>query len=73
MRDWADRHYYVLAVICVMHGISFGLAIDLSCCADIRVCSKDTTFAVKEVDIGLAADIGTLSRLPKIVSNFSWV
>ena len=56
-----------------MHGISLGLAIDLSCCADIRVCSKDTQFAVKEVDIGLAADIGTLSRLPKIVSNFSWV
>ena len=29
--------------------------------------------AVKEVDIGLAADIGTLSRLPKIVGNNSWV
>lgn len=63
----------MLAVICVMHGISIGLAIDLSCCADIRICSKDTKFAVKEVDIGMAADIGTLSRLPKIVSNASWV
>ena len=29
--------------------------------------------AVKEVDIGLAADIGTLSRLPKAVGSFSWV
>lgn len=29
--------------------------------------------AVKEVDIGLAADIGTLTRLPKIVGNLSWV
>jgi delta(3,5)-delta(2,4)-dienoyl-CoA isomerase len=28
---------------------------------------------VKEVDIGIAADIGTLSRLPKAVGNFSWV
>ncbi len=56
-----------------MHGISIGLAIDLSCCADIRICSKDTKFSVKEVDIGLAADIGTLSRLPKIVGNHSWV
>ncbi|CAJ2502769.1 Uu.00g101630.m01.CDS01 [Anthostomella pinea] len=60
-------------VICVMHGISIGLAIDMSCCADIRICSKDAKFAVKEVDIGMAADIGTLSRLPKIVSSFSWV
>ena len=28
---------------------------------------------MKEVDIGLAADIGTLSRLPKVVSSFSFV
>jgi len=28
---------------------------------------------VKEVDIGLAADIGTLSRLPHSVGNHSWV
>lgn len=27
----------------------------------------------KEVDVGLAADIGTLSRLPKIVGNMSAV
>ncbi|KAK3360170.1 ClpP/crotonase-like domain-containing protein [Lasiosphaeria hispida] len=60
-------------VICVLHGISIGLAIDLSCCADIRICAKDTRFAVKEVEIGMAADIGTLARLPKIVSSFSWV
>ncbi|KAL2132168.1 hypothetical protein VTI74DRAFT_4131 [Chaetomium olivicolor] len=60
-------------VICVMHGISIGLAIDISCCADIRICAKDTRFAVKEVDIGLAADIGTLARLPKVVGSQSWV
>ncbi len=63
----------LLAVICVTHGISLGLAIDLACCADIRISSKDAKFSVKEVDIGMAADIGTLSRLPKIVSSFSWV
>lgn len=45
----------------------------MSCCADVRICSKDTKLAVKEVDIGIAADIGTLSRLPKVVSNISWV
>ncbi len=56
-----------------MHGISIGLAIDIACSADIRICSKDAKFFVKEVDIGLAADIGTLSRLPKVVSSFSWV
>jgi len=60
-------------VICVMHGFSFGLALDISTCADIRICAADTKFSVKEVDIGLAADIGTLTRLPKIVGSFSWV
>jgi delta(3,5)-delta(2,4)-dienoyl-CoA isomerase len=60
-------------VICVMHGFSFGLALDISTCADIRICSSDVKFAVKEVDIGLAADIGTLTRLPKVVGNFSWI
>jgi delta(3,5)-delta(2,4)-dienoyl-CoA isomerase len=56
-----------------MHGYSLGLAIDISTCADIRIASADTKFSVKEVDIGLAADIGTLSRLPKVVGNASWV
>lgn len=60
-------------IIVAMHGYSLGLAIDLSSAADVRLCASDTKFAVKEVDIGLAADIGTLSRLPKIVGNGSWV
>ena len=57
----------------MVHGIAFGLAIDISCCADIRIAAKNARFSVKEVDIGIAADIGTLSRLPKAVGNFSWV
>lgn len=52
-------------MIAVLHGFSFGLALDMTLCADIRICVSSTKFAVKEVDIGLAADIGTLSRLPK--------
>ncbi|KAF6818494.1 enoyl-hydratase isomerase family protein [Colletotrichum sojae] len=60
-------------VICVLHGISIGIAIDISCCADVRICARNTRFSVKEVDIGLAADLGTLSRLPKLVGSTSWV
>lgn len=56
-----------------MHGICYGLAIDLSCCTDVRICARDARIAVKEVDIGLAADIGTLARLPKAVRSASWV
>ncbi|GAB1198291.1 hypothetical protein APSETT444_007605 [Aspergillus pseudonomiae] len=60
-------------VIAAMHGYSYGFAIDLSAAADIRICTQDVRFSVKEVDIGMAADIGVLSRLPKIVGNFGWV
>lgn len=56
-----------------MHGYSFGLGLDIAACADIRLCAAGTKFAVKEVDIGLAADIGVLTRLPKVVGNFGWV
>ncbi|CAG9999334.1 unnamed protein product [Clonostachys byssicola] len=60
-------------VICVLHGVSFGLAIDIATCADIRICAANTRFSVKEVDIGIAADVGTLARLPKVVGSTSWV
>lgn len=45
----------------------------MTACCDVRICAKDVKISVKEVDIGLAADIGTLARLPKIVGNLSWV
>ncbi|OKL57886.1 hypothetical protein UA08_06801 [Talaromyces atroroseus] len=60
-------------VIAAVHGIAYGLAIDLCTATDIRVCAKDTAFSAKEVDIGIAADIGTLNRLPKVVGNLGWV
>lgn len=60
-------------VIGVLHGISYGLAIDMTTCCDIRICSKDTRFSVREVEIGLAADIGTLSRLPHANVPMAWV
>ena len=60
-------------VIALMHGYSYGLGIDLSTACDIRFCTNDTKFCVKEVDIGLAADVGTLSRLPKAMGGLtSW-
>jgi delta(3,5)-delta(2,4)-dienoyl-CoA isomerase len=60
-------------VIAVLHGVSYGLALDMCLAADIRFSTSTTQFSVKEVDIGIAADIGTLSRLPHSVGNHSWV
>ncbi|KAJ3305368.1 hypothetical protein HDV03_001661 [Kappamyces sp. JEL0829] len=60
-------------VICCLNGLAIGGAIDLATACDIRFCTSDTVFSVREVDVGLAADLGTLQRLPKVVGNQSWV
>jgi delta(3,5)-delta(2,4)-dienoyl-CoA isomerase len=56
-----------------VHGFCYGLGVDVSSAADVRVCAADARFSVREVDIGLAADIGTLTRLPRCVGSASWV
>ena len=58
-------------VIAASHGIAMGGAIDLLAACDIRYAASDSIFSIKEVDCGLAADVGTLSRFPRIVGNDS--
>jgi len=60
-------------VIACVHSACVGGGVDLICACDIRLCTKDAWFSIKEVDIGMAADVGTLQRLPKIVGNDSLV
>jgi delta(3,5)-delta(2,4)-dienoyl-CoA isomerase len=60
-------------VIAAIHGSCIGAGIDLACCCDIRLSAPGAVFSVREVKIGLAADIGTLQRLPKITGNDSRV
>uniref|UniRef100_A0A914ZDJ1 Uncharacterized protein n=1 Tax=Panagrolaimus superbus TaxID=310955 RepID=A0A914ZDJ1_9BILA len=60
-------------VIAAIHGACIGGGIDLITACDIRVAAAESTFCVKEVDIGMAADTGSLNRLPKICGNESWV
>ncbi|XP_066196259.1 delta(3,5)-Delta(2,4)-dienoyl-CoA isomerase, mitochondrial [Sylvia atricapilla] len=60
-------------VIAAVHGPCIGAGVDLISACDIRFCSQEAAFQVKEVDMGLAADVGTLQRLPKIVGSQSLV
>ncbi|KAI9622698.1 hypothetical protein H4Q26_014979 [Puccinia striiformis f. sp. tritici PST-130] len=53
------------AVIVTIHGVCYGLGIDIITACDIRLCDSSTKFSIKEVDAGIAADIGTLQRLPR--------
>jgi Delta3,5-Delta2,4-dienoyl-CoA isomerase len=60
-------------IIACTHSAVVGAGVDMITAADIRYCSKDCWFCVKEVDIGMAADVGTLQRLPKVIGSQSLV
>ena len=60
-------------VIAAIHGYCIGGAIDLICHCDIRISEQSTQFCIKEIDIGMAADLGTLQVLPYIVGNNSFI
>jgi Delta3,5-Delta2,4-dienoyl-CoA isomerase len=54
-------------VIVAVQGACVGAGVDMITACDIRICSKDATFCIKEVDLAITADLGTLQRLPLIV------
>jgi enoyl-CoA hydratase/carnithine racemase len=58
-------------VIALVHGACIGGGIDLITAADIRWASTDVKLSIKEVDIGIVADIGTMARTTKIIGNES--
>ena len=56
-------------VVVAMHGACVGGGIDLACAADIRYAARSTIFSVREVDVAIVADLGTLARLSPIVGE----
>lgn len=57
-----------LPVIAAIHGACLGGGIDFITACDIRIASKDASFGVEEIHIGMTADVGTLQRLPKLIA-----
>lgn len=56
-------------VIACVQGRCIGAGLDLIAASDIRLCTADATFIVKEVDMAITADLGTLQRLPGIIGE----
>jgi enoyl-CoA hydratase/carnithine racemase len=56
-------------VLAAVHGACIGGGIDLITACDMRYCSADAWFAVREIDVGMTADVGTLQRLPRLVGD----
>jgi enoyl-CoA hydratase len=55
--------------LAAIHGACIGGGVDLICAADMRYCSADAQFVIKEIQLGFVADVGTLQRLPKLIGD----
>ncbi|KAG2742040.1 Delta2-dienoyl-CoA-isomerase [Suillus brevipes Sb2] len=65
-----------IPVIAAVHGIVIGLGVDIISACDVRYAASDASplaclLGFQEVDMGLAADVGTLAYLQKITGNQS--
>lgn len=57
-----------IPVLAAIQGGCIGGALDLVCACDSRYCTEDAFFTIKETELGITADLGTLQRLPKWIS-----
>jgi enoyl-CoA hydratase len=56
-------------VIAAIHGPCIGAGLDMATACDIRVCTTDAVFSLREAALGIVADVGVLQRIPGIVGQ----
>ncbi|HON17096.1 MAG TPA: enoyl-CoA hydratase-related protein, partial [Spirochaetota bacterium] len=56
-------------VIAAIHSYCIGGGLDVVTACDIRICTKDAIFSLREAAIGFVADVGVLQRIPTIVGQ----
>ena len=55
--------------IAAVHGKCIGGGVDVVTSADIRLTTRDATFSIKETEVGIVADLGTLQRINHIIGQ----
>ena len=58
-----------IPVLTAIQGGCIGGAVDMVSACDSRYCTDDTFFTIKETQLGMTADLGTLQRLPHLISQ----
>jgi enoyl-CoA hydratase/carnithine racemase len=56
-------------VLAAVQGFCLGAGVDIIAACDMRYATPATRFCVKEVDLAIVADLGSLQRLPAIVGQ----
>lgn len=56
-------------VLAAVQGGCIGAGLDIVAACDMRYCTEDSFFTIKEIDMAMVADLGSLQRLPKILAD----
>ena len=56
-------------VIAAIHGWCVGGGVDLVTACDLRLCTADARFSVRETKVAMVADLGSLQRLPLVIGD----
>ncbi|GAB4024367.1 crotonase/enoyl-CoA hydratase family protein [Spirosoma gilvum] len=56
-------------VIAAVHGWCIGGGVNMIAAADIRLCSRDARFSLREVKLAITPDIGGLQFLPQLIGQ----
>ena len=56
-----------IPVLSAIQGGCIGGALDMVCATDSRYCTEDAYFTIKETELGMTADVGTLQRMPNLI------
>lgn len=58
-----------MPVLAAIQGGCIGGALDMVSACDSRYCTEDAFFSIEETKLGMTADLGTLQRLPHLISQ----
>lgn len=56
-----------MPVISAVQGACIGGGVDMVCATDMRFCTSNAYFNVKETELGITADVGTLQRIESVM------
>ena len=58
-----------MPIISAIQGACIGGGVDMICATDIRFCTSNAFFKIKETELGITADVGTLQRIQHVMPS----
>ena len=58
-----------MPIIAAIQGACIGGGVDMACATDMRFCTANAYFNIKETELGITADVGTLQRIQHVMPS----